>query len=98
MAKYCADCKYLNEKEKKEGKSGGCLYECKKQKQGNKKKMIKANTPACEKFEKDYNRGWYKAQCIYDDGKKFDDTDTSLTWVFVGIALIILCIIIEIFN
>ena len=93
MVKYCADCKNLNEKKKKDGASGGCLYECKKQ-----KKMINSTMPACDKFEKDYNRGWYKSQCIYDDGKKFDNFSVSWGWVVFAIFLTILGIIIKIFN
>ena len=81
MAKYCADCKNLNEKKKKDGKCGGCLYECKKT-----KKFINSN------------RGWYKAQCLYDDGKKFDNFSVSWGWVVLAIFLIILGIIIELFN
>lgn len=99
MAKYCADCKHLNEKEKKEGKSGGCLYECKVLKKKDKKNcMINSTMPACDKFEKDINRGWYKSQCLYDDGKKFDNFSVSWGWVVLAIFLIILGIIIEIFN
>ena len=98
MTKYCADCKHLNEKEKKEGKSGGCLYECKKLKKGDKKQMVNSTTPACEKFEQDYNRGWYKAQCLYDDGKNYDDFGSSWGWVYIALAVAILGIIIEIFN
>ena len=97
MAKYCADCKYLNEKSKKEGKIGGCLYECKKQKD-KKLKMINSTMPACDKFEKDLNRGWYKSQCIYDDGKKFDDSSLSWGWVALLFFMVILGIIIKIFN
>jgi len=93
MAKYCADCKNLNEKKKKDGASGGCLYECKKT-----KKYINSTMPACDKFAKDYNRNWYKAQCLYDDGKKFDNFSVSWGWVILAIFLIILGIIVELFN
>lgn len=90
MGKYCADCANFNTKDKKA--DGICM--CKKI-----KKHIPANTPACDKFEKSYSRGWYEREKLYDDGKansnKWSGNEIS---ILVPIVLIILLIILKILK
>lgn len=90
MGRYCSDCIKLNPKDKKA--PGICM--CK-----NVKKHVPANTPACDKFEKAYCRGWYEKEKLYDDAKeslnKWSGKETS---ILVPIILIIILIILKIFG
>ena len=90
MGRYCSDCINFNTKDKKV--DGVCM--CKKI-----KKHIPGNTPACDKFEKAYCRGWYEKEKLYDDGKaaanKWSGNETS---ILVPIVLVIILIILKLFG
>lgn len=90
MGRYCSDCANFNPKNKKA--PGICM--CSKV-----KKHIPGHTPACDKFDKAYCRGWYEKEKLYDDGKasanKWSGKETS---ILVPIFLIILYIILKIFK
>ena len=88
--RYCSDCANFNPKNKKA--PGICM--CSKV-----KKHIPGHTPACDKFDKAYCRGWYEKEKLYDDGKasanKWSGKETS---ILDPIFLIILYIILKIFK
>ncbi len=90
MANFCSDCANLDTKDKKvDG-----VYKCKKLKE-----YVPANTPACDKFEKAYSRGWYEKEKLYDDAKeslnKWSGKETS---ILVPIALIMLLIVLKLLG
>ena len=89
MAKYCADCTYLNVDDKGNGK-----YKCSKI-----KKEVLANTPCCDKFEMAYARKRYDREKYYDLAKNRIEKYTGaspgsllLVALLLGILLII-CLI-----
>ena len=90
MARFCSDCANFDTKDKKV--DGVC--KCKKIKE-----YIPANSPACDKFEKSYSRGWYEKEKLYDDGKasanKMKGNEISIA---VPIILIILLIILKLLK
>ena len=62
--KNCADCKYLIEDRKKDGKVSGCCYYCAKMKD-----YVNGSDSICDNFEKTYSRKYTTTHQIYKDGK-----------------------------
>ena len=90
----CAGCKNLDTKKKKNGKSGGCVYYCKKQ-----KKHIRASNEICDKFTKNLMINNNEYNKLYHEGLDFDDSSGSFSLYIIGaIILLIITIIIYIFN
>ena len=88
----CCHCKYLVESNRKEGKSSGAVYYCKK------KKVYVNGNGYCDSFDKDYGKSSYTVNEIYHDGKEFydDDTDPGF-YLVVLITMIILGTIVNLF-
>lgn len=90
----CAGCKNLDTKKKKEGKSGGCAYYCKK-----KKKNVRASDEICDKFTKNIMISNDEYNKLYHEGLNFDDSEGSASLYIIGaIILLIITIIIYLFN
>ena len=80
----CYACKYLCENDKKEGKCCGALYYCSKL-----KKYINSASKGCDNYFKDFSRGSFTRDEIYNNGKKYYDDDKD-----PGVYLVILFFII----
>lgn len=82
MAKYCADCEYINTSDKKcDG-----IYKCKKC-----KCYVSSCSGCCENFSESYSRNWYEKQKLYDLGKKKSQDTIPITMYVV--VFILLCIL-----
>ena len=92
--KNCADCRYLREDKKKDGKVSGCCYYCTKIKE-----YVNGANSICDNFEKSYSRKYTTIEKIYKDGKDYWNNDTPLPLVlFILVVLIILGLIMGVFK
>ncbi len=90
MARYCADCTYLQVNDKGNGK-----YKCSKI-----KKDVLANTPCCDKFGFAYARKRYDREKYYDLASKIQEKYKGASpgsLLLLAILLGIILIICEIF-
>ena len=78
MAKYCADCEFINPKDAK----GKGAYKCKKC-----KRYVASSCSACEKFQECYHRNHYDKQKLYDSS-----TNETPLLLYV-VVFILLCIL-----
>jgi len=86
----CCSCKYLKEKDKKDGKVNGSVYLCTKT-----KKYVSGASNCCDAYSKDPLRKSYVTNEIYRNGKKFyNDKTEPGTYLVALIALIIFGLII----
>lgn len=85
MSKYCSDCVFLNQKDKKmDG-----IYKCKQC-----KKYVNTTYAACDKFSGNYSLNWYGKSKLYDEGKKVNTNITpTASYVVILIILSILYVI-----
>lgn len=81
----CQSCIYLIEDNKKEGKVDGAVYYCSKL-----KKYVNGATDECDKYKKCYGRTSYIKNQIYNDGKRYYNDETPVS--FYAIALVFICI------
>ena len=89
----CSSCKYLNDKNKKDGAYSSCCYYCSKQKQ-----YINGSNPKCPEFERTYARTTYEYNKIYEEGEHYSADATPLeVYLILLIALFIMVIIVNIF-
>ncbi len=86
MAKYCSDCEFLKEKDKKcDG-----IYKCSKI-----KKYVNAHSPCCDKFSWDYGRSSADKDKLYEYGAKKEKETPDISMGYIigwGIILIVAAI------
>ena len=88
----CNSCANLDEKSKKPGKTGGALYYCKA-----KGTYIKGSDNSCEQY-RDGFRDRYDKNKIFEDGKNYSDSNSSMgSLLFILVLLIIFAIVYTIF-
>lgn len=91
MMHGCCSCKYLKEKDKKDGKVSGSVYLCTKT-----KKYVSGASDCCKDYSKDPLRKSHVTNEIYRNGRKFHNDDTSPgTYLAVLVGLIIFGLIIS---
>ncbi|MBR1817565.1 MAG: hypothetical protein IJ772_01825 [Bacilli bacterium] len=86
MSKYCSDCEYLKEKDKKcDG-----VYKCSKN-----KKYVNAHMPCCDKFSWSYSRSNEDKDKLYELGAKKEKEipDISIGYI-IGWGLILIVLVI----
>lgn len=89
----CSSCKYLDGKNKCDGKVSGCKYYCSKV--GG---YVDGSSNGCDKYEKTYSRTNYECNKIYEEGKHFYNDNTSNgVYLVILIILIILGLILGVF-
>lgn len=81
----CADCIYLNDKDKKNGVCGAKYY-CKKI-----NKYVDGSCCCCESFDKSYCRSNYTKDEIIKDGYNYSDDDTPIG-SYIAILIVILVV------
>lgn len=90
----CNSCKYLQEMNKKEGKTSGAVYYCAKL-----KKYVSGASDGCDSYYKDYSRKACVRDEIFHDGEHFSDNSMSIeSGIILIIILIILGMIMKVFN
>lgn len=89
----CYNCKYLKMEDRKDGKTNGSVYYCTKL-----KKYVNGADDGCDDYYKDYGRKTYESNEIYENGRHYNDDDTSIgTYLFLAIVLGIIALIVNIF-
>lgn len=87
----CSSCKYLKENDKKQGQVCGSCYYCSR-----KNCYVNGSNNKCNEFEKSYTRSTYLCNEIYENGEKYYDDTTPISFYIT--LLIILSIIALISN
>lgn len=87
----CSSCKYLKEDKRCEGRVSGACYYCSKI-----NSYVNGANTACEKYEKSYSRNTYTCNSIYEDGEKYYNDATPISfYLFILIIMIILALIVN---